>query len=153
MLARIRMRIQQPVPAGGLFLFPFFPARVYGGSMHTDASPDQHKPVRRDRNKQYKQLMSQIAADLGGDLNTVERSMIQTYAGLFVQFDILNAKVLAGETIDLNRFCRLVSSMNGIANKLGIVRKPQQRTRDVPVHSLGTYLQDHTEAPEPEDAS
>jgi hypothetical protein len=90
--------------------------------------------------RQFDAIASGIAADLGGEdhLTTVERHLIEGFAGAALRMHDVNARVLLGQEIDLAEHASIISSLVRIASRLGTQRRP----RDLAAPSLTSYL-DH----------
>jgi|SRR2546430_1497537 hypothetical protein len=79
--------------------------------------------------KVFDRLVVDIEADLGGadQLSTIERALVEGFAGACVTLHHLNTKLALGEEIDLGQHAQAVSAMVRIASRLGL----QRRARDV----------------------
>jgi hypothetical protein len=79
------------------------------------------------------------ASDLGGSdaLSTVEFNLVEAFAGAAVHVHDLNARLLAGEKIDLQQQAMAISSLVRIASRIGTRRRPKDVTPD-----LRTYLRE-----------
>jgi hypothetical protein len=79
--------------------------------------------------KVFDRLISNIEADLGGrdQLSTIERALIEGFAGAALTLHHLNAKLAIGEPIDLGQHAQAVSAMVRVASRLGL----QRRAKDV----------------------
>ena len=89
--------------------------------------------------RMFNRLVLDIESDLGGrgQLSTVERALIQGFAGSAVIVHHLNAKLLVlDEDIDLAAHASAISAMVRIASRLGT----QRRAAASP--TLGQYLRD-----------
>jgi hypothetical protein len=86
--------------------------------------------------KRFSAIASGIAQDLGGEdrLTTIQRALVESFAGIAIHVDDLNARVLLGQQIDVVELSQVVSTMVRIATRLGINRV----ARDVP--DLNAYL-------------
>jgi hypothetical protein len=86
--------------------------------------------------KAYDQIVADIEIDLGGrdQLSTIERALVQAFAGACITLQNLNTRLLLGETIDLGQHAQAVSAMVRVSSRLGL----QRRAKDV--SSLGDYL-------------
>jgi hypothetical protein len=92
--------------------------------------------------RMFNRLVLDIESDLGGrnQLSTVERALIQGFAGSAVIVHHLNAKLLVlDEDIDLAAHASAISAMVRIASRLGT----QRRAAASP--TLGQYLRDKQE--------
>jgi hypothetical protein len=81
--------------------------------------------------KKFDRITRGVEADLGGgeQLSTIERELVQAFAGAAVQINELNALCLLGKAIDLADYAVICSTMVRVASRLGISR----RARDVSV--------------------
>ena len=69
-------------------------------------------------------IASGIAEDLGGDdrLSTVQKHLVEAFAGVALAVNDLNARLLLGEEIDLLEQSQAVSTMVRVAQRIGIRR-------------------------------
>jgi hypothetical protein len=84
---------------------------------------------RRTRaHRAFSALVSGVTADLGGEeqLSTIERALIQAFAGVSVHTADMNARLLQGDPIDLTEHAATVGAMVRIASRLGIQRRPRE---------------------------
>jgi hypothetical protein len=90
--------------------------------------------------KQFDSIANGIAADMGGEdyLSTVQRHLIEAFAGAAVHVHDLNARLLKGEPVDVLKHSQAISSMVRIAARIGINRV----ARDV-TPTLQDYLDEH----------
>ena len=88
--------------------------------------------------KVFDRTVSAIEADLGGtdQLSTIERALIQAFAGASVTLHHLNARLMAGEEVNLAQHAQAVSAMVRVASRLGL----QRRQKDVGGLTLGDLL-------------
>ena len=95
--------------------------------------------------KVFDRLVVDIEADLGGreQLSTIERALVEAFAGACVTLHHLNTKLALGEEIDLGQHAQAVSAMVRIASRLGL----RKRTRDVTPDPL-QYARERSEAAE-----
>jgi hypothetical protein len=79
--------------------------------------------------KVFDRLVVDIEGDLGGrdQLSTIERALVEAFAGACVTLHHLNTKLALGEEIDLSQHAQAVSAMVRVASRLGLER----RQRDV----------------------
>jgi hypothetical protein len=85
--------------------------------------------------KQFDAIAEGIAADLGGSdrLSTVQRHLVEAFAGCAVVVHDINARLLLGQPIDIGEATQAVSSLVRLASRIGVGR----HMRDV------TDLTDH----------
>lgn len=77
-----------------------------------------------------------IAADLGGEdrLSTIEKHLVEAFAGVAVHVNAANARLLLGHPVDLGEIAQACSTLVRIATRLGTKRVAKE------VPSLETYL-------------
>jgi hypothetical protein len=75
--------------------------------------------------KAFDQLVAAIEVDLGGrdQLSTIERALIEAFAGACVTLHHLNTKLALGESIDPSQHAQAVSAMVRVATRLGLARR------------------------------
>jgi hypothetical protein len=85
--------------------------------------------------KIFDRLVVDIENDLGGRevLSTIERSLIEAFAGAALTLHHLNAQLALGEPIDFSEHAQAVSAMVRIASRLGL----QRRAKDIGGLTLG----------------
>jgi hypothetical protein len=85
--------------------------------------------------KQFDAVVEGIASDLGGEahLTTVQRHLVEAFAGCAVVVHDINARLLLGQPIDIGEATQAVSSLVRLASRIGVGR----HMRDV------TDLTDH----------
>lgn len=86
--------------------------------------------------KVFDRLVANIETDLGGrdQLSTIERALVEGFAGAAVTLHNLNTRLALGETIDLNQHAQAVSAMVRVASRLGLRRRAKN------VQGLQEYL-------------
>ena len=74
--------------------------------------------------KQFDAIARGIAVDLGGDdrLSTVQRHLVEAFAGAAIHVHKLNARLLLGEEVDLVAHSQAISTMVRIASRIGVNR-------------------------------
>jgi hypothetical protein len=94
----------------------------------------------------FNALVSGITADLGGEdqLSTIERALIQAFAGVSVHAADMNARLLQGDPIDLTEHAATVGAMVRLASRLGIQRRPREVGPGDPTHYLAQQGQQTT---------
>jgi hypothetical protein len=99
--------------------------------------------------KAFDRLVADIESDLGGSdrLSTIERSLIEGFAGAAVTLQHLNTQLALGQEIDLSQHAQAVSAMVRVASRLGL----QRRMKDVGLPDPLTYARqvDAQEAAQP----
>jgi hypothetical protein len=85
--------------------------------------------------KRFDAVVDGIASDLGGEahLTTVQRHLVEAFAGCAVVVHDINARLLLGQSIDIGEASQAVSSLVRLAQRIGVGR----HIRDV------TDLTDH----------
>ena len=85
--------------------------------------------------KRFDAVVEGIASDLGGEahLTTVQRHLVEAFAGCAVVVHDINARLLLGQQIDISEATQAVSSLVRLASRIGVGR----HMRDV------TDLTDH----------
>ena len=93
--------------------------------------------------KQFDAIADGIARDLGGSdqLSTVQRHLVEAFAGCAVVLQSLNARLLLGEPVDIADQSSAASTLVRIAQRIGIARVPSDVTPD-PL----AYAKEHGEA-------
>jgi hypothetical protein len=86
------------------------------------------------------QLVADIQTDLGGQehLSTIERQLVEAFAGACVTMQHLNCLLVLGRKVYLGQHAQAVSAMVRVASRLGL----QRRHREVLVDPL-TYARQH----------
>lgn len=86
----------------------------------TRASLDGRTKARR----QFDAIAEGIAEDLGGEdrLSTVQRHLVEAFAGAAVHVHDLNARLLLGQEVDITAHASAISTMVRIAARIGIHR-------------------------------
>jgi hypothetical protein len=90
--------------------------------------------------RNFDSIASDIAADLGGEdqLSTVQRHLVQAFAGTALHVHDLNARLLLGEKVDVVEHCQTISTLVRVAQRIGIRRV----ARDIRLQTLSQYLAD-----------
>jgi hypothetical protein len=80
--------------------------------------------------KQFSAIAEAICEDLGGSdrLSTVQKHLVEAFAGAALCVHTLNAKLLLGQQVDVTEVSQAVSAMVRIASKLGCDRVPRDVT-------------------------
>jgi hypothetical protein len=84
--------------------------------------------------KQFDAVVQGIAADLGGEdrLSTVQKHLVEAFAGCAVVVHDINARLLLGQPIDIGEAAQAVSSLVRIAQRIGINRRVRDITPALP---------------------
>jgi hypothetical protein len=88
--------------------------------------------------KQFDSIARGIAADLGGEdrLSTVQKHLIEAFAGAALQMHDFNARLLLGQNINLSDQLAAISAMVRVAARLPLTRVPKE------VQPLDSYLRE-----------
>jgi hypothetical protein len=86
----------------------------------------------------FDRIARSIAADLGGadQLSTVQKHLVEAFAGISIVINDLNARLLLGQKIDVLEHSQAISTMVRVASRVGINKIP----RDVTPPSVAEYL-------------
>jgi hypothetical protein len=115
--------------------------------------PTKLQPLTRDAldgrsnaAKQFDAIASGIAHDLGGSdrLSTVQRHLVEAFAGAAINVHDLNARLLIGEKVDIVEHSQAISTMVRIAARIGVRRV----ANDVTPPSVDDYAAHINEAAE-----
>jgi hypothetical protein len=81
----------------------------------------------------FAQIVTDIEIDLGGRdrLSTIERALIEAFAGACITLQHLNVKLALGEEIDLGQHAQAVSAMVRVASRLGLERRARNCTPSI----------------------
>jgi hypothetical protein len=88
--------------------------------------------------RRFKDLCTDLAADLGGDLGEAQRLEIRTVAGIVVHAEQLTAAMINGQKVDTEQLIRLANTANRMLNALRSKRQPRKRVS--PRAELDAYL-------------
>ena len=95
--------------------------------------------------KQFDSIAASIATDMGGEacLSTIQKHLVEAFAGCAVNVSDLNARLLLGEKVDLAQHAQAVTTLVRVASRLpigrvakditslaSIIRADQQAERD-----------------------
>ena len=74
--------------------------------------------------QKFDAIASGIAEDLGGEdrLSTVEKHLVEAFAGAAIAVGDLNARLLLGEEIDILEQSQAISTMVRVAQRIGVKR-------------------------------
>jgi hypothetical protein len=89
--------------------------------------------------KLFDRLITDIEADLGGSdqLSTIERQLVEAFAGAAVTLQHLNTQLALGEKIDLSQHAQAVSAMVRVASRLGLQRRMKDIVPDPLAYAKG----------------
>ena len=87
-----------------------------------------HLDGRTRARRQFDAIASGIAQDLGGEgqLSTVQKHLVEAFAGAAINVNDLNARLLMGEKIDIVDHSQAISTMVRIAARIGVHRIAKQ---------------------------
>ena len=88
--------------------------------------------------KQFDAIATGIAGDLGGEdrLSTVQKHLVEAFAGAAVHVHDLNARLMLGQDVDIIAHSHAISTMVRVASRIGIHRVARNIT------SLGEILRE-----------
>jgi hypothetical protein len=77
--------------------------------------------------KQFDAIAEGIAKDLGGskELSTVQRHLVEAFAGCAIVLQAINARILLGEPVDVSDQASAASTLVRIATRIGVNRIPR----------------------------
>jgi hypothetical protein len=86
--------------------------------------------------RQFDTIASAISIDLGGAdrLSTIQKHLVEAFAGCAVHVHDLNARMLLGEKVDLAEHAQAVTTLVRVASRLPIGRVAKQ------IPSMAEYL-------------
>jgi hypothetical protein len=92
--------------------------------------------------RQFDAIAEGIASDLGGSdrLSTVQRHLVEAFAGAAIHVSDINARLLLGQPVDIIEHSQAISVLVRVASRIGIKRIP--RTVEP---SLSSYLEEAAE--------
>jgi len=92
--------------------------------------------------KQFDAIANGIAADLGGEgqLTTVQKHLVEAFAGVSIVVNAINAQLLLGKPVDILELSSAVSTLVRLASRLGVDRIARDITDPL------TYARSHSEA-------
>ena len=94
--------------------------------------------------RRFRDLVNAVVADMGGldRCSEIKIGLLRRFAAATVQAELLEARMVNGEQIDIGQLCTLASTAVRIASRLGLER----RTKPV-LPTVKDYLE-HVEAAE-----
>jgi hypothetical protein len=97
----------------------------------------QNLDGRTKARKQFDAIARGIASDLGGEsqLSTVQKHLVEAFAGAAIHVHDKNARLLLGEEVDIVEHCQAISTLVRVAQRIGLRRT----ARDI-TPSLQDYL-------------
>jgi len=93
----------------------------------------EHLDGRSRARKQFDAIADGIAADLGGvaQLSTVQKHLVEAFAGVALAVNDLNARLLLGEEVDILEQSQAISTMVRVASRIGVGRVARDATPTV----------------------
>jgi hypothetical protein len=91
----------------------------------------EHLDGRSKARKQFDAIATGISRDLGHDLSTVQKHLVEAFAGCAIQVNALNAKLLLGLDVDVVEHSQVISTLVRVASRLGMRRVPRDVTPSV----------------------
>ena len=87
--------------------------------------------------KVFDRMVSDIEADLAGreQLSTIERQLVEAFAGAAVTLHHLNTQLALGQPIDASQHAQCVGAMVRVATRLGLSRRARDVTPDPLVYA------------------
>jgi hypothetical protein len=88
---------------------------------------------------EFDAIAKAIAQDLGGEdnLSTVQKHLVEAFAGCAVHVGHINALLALGQQIDIVEHSQAISTMVRVASRIGIDRVP----KDVSPPSVDSYVE------------
>src|SRR5262249_13151731 len=98
----------------------------------------EHLDGRTKARRQFDAIASGIARDLGGEdrLSTIQKHLVEAFAGVAVHVHDLNAHLMLGEQIDVAEHAHAISTMVRVATRIGVRRI----AKEINPPSLKDYL-------------
>jgi hypothetical protein len=96
--------------------------------------------------RRYRDLYASIAQDQGGieRMSEARAQLIRRFAAASVMAEMMEAKLVGGENIDLQEYSQLSSTLVRLAQRIGIDRRARNITP-----TLAEYLEAKSNEPEP----
>src|SRR5437016_636662 len=87
--------------------------------------------------RRFKDLVNAFIADSGGidQCSEIRISLLRRLASVVVQSELLEARMINGDEVDISTLCTLASTVTRISSRLGLERVPKD------VETLGEYMQ------------
>lgn len=84
--------------------------------------------------KQFDAIAEGVATDLGGSarLSTVQRHLVEAFAGCAIVLQAINARILLGEEVDIADQSSAASTLVRLAQRIGIERVALDVTPSLP---------------------
>ena len=91
--------------------------------------------------RRFRDLVNAVVADMGGldRCSEIKIGLLRRFAAATVQAELLEARMVNGEQIDIGQLCMLASTSVRIASRLGLERRARNVTP-----SVGQYLATRT---------
>lgn len=93
----------------------------------------QNLDGRTKARKQFDAIANGIARDLGGEdqLSTVQKHLVEAFAGAAIHVHDKNARLLLGEEVDIVEHCQAISTLVRVAQRIGLRRVARNVTPDL----------------------
>ena len=92
--------------------------------------------------RRFRDLVSAFITDMGGadQCSDIKLGLLRRLAAVTVQSELIEARMINGEAVDIGTLCTLASTTVRLSQRLGLER----RTRDITPDPL-TYAREHAE--------
>jgi hypothetical protein len=120
------------------------PYRATKLQLLTRADPDR----RTNAAKYFDKLTADIEGDLGGNLTTIERALVEAFAGSTVLLDNLNTRLLLGQQIDVYQHSLTASSLVRVGTRLGLRGRLRDITSSTPSEFVDAHYRNDADANE-----
>jgi hypothetical protein len=108
------------------------------GIVQPDAVDGRSRPARR-----FRRLCQEFEAEAGGQLSAIDRALIGQAAGLVERSEAIQARIVAGEAVDVDEAVRLASEARRILSSLkGKATKNAPDNRFVPIRERLLFDED-----------
>jgi hypothetical protein len=98
------------------------------GRGHVRLLTREHLDARTTAARAFDAIARGIATDLGGEsqLSTVQKHLIEAFAGIAIHVNDLNARLLLGQEIDIGEHSQVVTTLVRVASRIGLKRVAKQ---------------------------
>jgi hypothetical protein len=78
--------------------------------------------------KMFENLVASVIQDAGGEseISTVQRELIEAFAGVAIRVNDLNTRGLAGQPVNLSELSPAASTLTRLASRIGTRRAPRE---------------------------
>jgi hypothetical protein len=86
--------------------------------------------------RRFRDLVNAFIADMGGldRCSEIKLSLLRRLASVVVQSELLEARMINGEEVDIGTLCQLASTTVRLSQRIGLERVPKE------VETLGDYM-------------